>query len=95
MGFDHKQGIAQLVSDLLVEYAAEGARRPRPLDPELSLREELGIDSLSLVSVMVRLGEAFGVYDLEAWGAELGKLRTVGDVIDFGRALGRTALSST
>jgi acyl carrier protein len=73
------------IARILTEYAAEPCRAP--LDRTLSLRGDLAIDSLSLVSVMVRLGEELGVLDLEAWGAEISKIETVGDFVAFGHAL--------
>jgi acyl carrier protein len=82
--------LEEMVTRLVLEYAQDVPAGPRPLDPALSLRGDLAVDSLSLVSLMVRLGEEFGVMDLEEWGAELQTLQTVGDLVDFGRALERS-----
>jgi acyl carrier protein len=59
-----------------------------PLDPKASLRTDLGVDSLSLVSVAVTLGDDFGI-DLVEWGADLGKLVTLGDLVALGHALAK------
>ena len=79
----------EMVTRLVLEYAQD-APEGRPLPSALSLRGDLAVDSLSLVSMMVRLGEEFGVLDLEEWGAELEKLQTVGDLVSFGNALRRS-----
>ncbi|MGZ3688080.1 MAG: acyl carrier protein [Bdellovibrionota bacterium] len=76
------------ISEVLVEYAR--VTPVLPLDPSLSLRDDLAIESLSLVSIVVRLGEEFGV-DVMDTALELGSLTTVKDLI----ALGRTLQSST
>jgi len=73
------------VGRLLLQYAGAGGVA-QPLDPALLLGNDLGVESLSLVSVAVRLGEELGV-DIVEQGAELGDLRTVGDVIALAREL--------
>lgn len=73
------------VTRLLAGYAA------RPLgaapDARLSLRDDLGIESLSLVSLVVRLGDELGV-DAADDALDLGGLRTVGDLMALARRLG-------
>jgi acyl carrier protein len=59
-----------------------------PLDPKASLRNDLGVDSLSLVSVAVALGDELGV-DLVEWGADLAKLVTLADLTALAHALAR------
>jgi acyl carrier protein len=86
---DHKK-LEDLVTTILLDYAQAVPPGPRPLDPSLSIRGSLAVDSLSLVSAMVRLGEECGVFDLEEWGAEVANLKTVGDMIAFGVALQRS-----
>jgi len=71
--------LEERVAMLVLEYA-QASGVGQPLDPALSLRSDLGVESLSLVSLAVRLGEEFGV-DIAERGAELGKLQTVGDLI--------------
>jgi acyl carrier protein len=73
------------VTRVLLEYA-ERAPTGGTLAPSLSLRRDLAIESLTLVSVMLRLGEELGVDVVEA-GIELSGLETVADVLRVGRAL--------
>src|SRR5258708_9096602 len=48
------------VERLVLEYA-QSVPEGRPLDPGLSLQNDLAIESLSLVSLALRLGGEFGV----------------------------------
>ena len=73
------------VERLVLEYA-QSVPPERPLPPGLSLRNDLAIESLSLVSLALRLGGELGV-DIVEQGVELGKLSTVGDLLDVARAL--------
>jgi len=77
-----------MITDLVLEYALH-APAERPLKPELSLRDEIGLDSFSLVSVMLRLGEELKV-DLAEESAKLGidlqQISTFGDLLRLGRA---------
>jgi len=73
------------ITRLVLEYA-QNVPAARPLPPGLSLRRDLEIESLSLVSVAIRLGEEFNV-DLVELGIELDKLETVGDLVAMGRQL--------
>jgi acyl carrier protein len=66
------------VERLVLEYA-QTAPKSRPLEPRLSLQEDLAIESLSLVSLVLRLGEEFGV-DIANMDLELGAVRTFGDL---------------
>ncbi len=65
---------------LLQEYAQTQVSVSSPLNQGLSLRGDLEIDSLSLVSLTIRLGEEFNVDVVES-GIEFGQLDTVGDLI--------------
>lgn len=60
------------------------ARLPETLSFDMTLREELGIDSIGLVSVFYALLDATGGDEDERLVAEL---RTVGDVIALARRL--------
>ena len=77
-----------MITDLVLEYALH-VPAERPLKPELSLRDEIGLDSFSLVSVMLRLGEELKV-DLAEESAKLGidlqQISTFGDLLRLGRA---------
>ena len=57
-----------------------------PLALDLSLREQLGIESLALVSLMVRLGDELGVDVVEA-GVQVGVAKTVGDLVKIADSL--------
>ena len=78
------------IATLVLEYAQ--VPPAGPLNPKASLRKDLGVDSLALVSVAVALGDQFGV-DLVEWGADLSKLETVADLIALGQALARASPS--
>jgi len=80
--------IEEKITRLLLEYA-QNTVPERPLPPALSLRADLAIESLSLVSVALRLGEELSV-DIVESGLELGRLDTVGDLIAAAHALVRT-----
>ena len=59
-----------------------GRSEPRPG----TLREQLGIESLALVSLVVRLGDELGVDVVES-GVELGGTKTVADLVKVADAL--------
>ncbi len=73
------------VERLVLEYAQSPAPA-RPIDKGLSLRNDLVIESLSLVSLALRLGDELGV-DLAEVGFELGEVKTVGDLVAMARAI--------
>jgi len=81
------------VESLVVEYA-QSLPATRPLDPRLSLRNDLVIESLSLVSLAVRLGDEFGV-DVVDLGLELGDLKTLGDLVNMARTISRSKPQTT
>ena len=72
------------ITRLLGEYAQKSLRRP--LDPRLSLRDDLAVESLSLVSLVVRVGDELGV-DAGDDALELEGLITVGDLLALARRL--------
>ena len=75
------------VERLVLEYA-ESVPASRPLDDNLSLHDDLAIESLSLVSLALRLGDEFGV-DVVDSGLELGGIKTFGDLVNVARVLKR------
>lgn len=77
--------IEQQVERLALEYA-QRLPRHRPLALDASLHDDLAIESLSLVSLALRLGNEFGVDVVEA-GIELGALKTFGDLIGMANDL--------
>jgi acyl carrier protein len=68
---------------LVKEYALAAVPA---LVPTLSLRRDLAIDSLSLVSLALRVGDELGV-DLVERGVDLARLDTIGDLFALGRSL--------
>jgi acyl carrier protein len=79
------------IGRLVLEYAQSGDARP-PLNPALSLREDLGVESLSLVSLIVRIGDESGA-DVAERGVDLARLRTVGDLVALARLLENESLA--
>jgi hypothetical protein len=73
------------VERLVREYS-EGVPPGRPLSPNLSLREDLAIESLSLVSLAVQLGTELGV-DVVDVGLELGGVKTLGDLVRVAKGI--------
>ena len=79
------ESLETCVERLVLEYA-QSAPPQRPLQAGLSLRNDLAIESLSLVSLALRLGGELGV-DIVEEGVELGQLSTVGDLLNVARTL--------
>jgi acyl carrier protein len=75
------------VERLVLQYA-QSVPATRPLDARLSLRNDLAIESLSLVSLALRLGGELGV-DIAEAGLELHDLKTIGDLVNVARSLER------
>jgi hypothetical protein len=75
------------VERLVLEYA-QTVPSVRPLDAKLSLRDDLAIESLSLVSLTLRIGDEIGVDVMEV-GVELGMVKTVGDLVRVAHILER------
>jgi acyl carrier protein len=76
------------ITSLLLEYAVH-APTERPLRPEFSLRDDIGLDSFALVSLILRLGDEFNVDFLEEisrLGVNLQEMLTFGDLLRLGRA---------
>ncbi len=61
-----------------------------PVEPSMSLRGELGIDSLGLMSLAFRLEEEFCI-DLMGHADEVANVQTVGDVHRLVHLLGSSA----
>jgi len=70
---------------LVLEYAQKIPDQ-RPLPLEKSLRTDLEIESLPLISLAIQLGDEFGI-DLTDEGLDLSKLETVGDLVVLVRTL--------
>ena len=69
------------VASVLAEYVPVMPAK-RPLPEGLSLRQDLALDSLGLVSVLIRLGDDLGV-DVDDKEFDLAGLKTVGDLADL------------
>ena len=69
------------VASVLAEYVPVMPAN-RPLPEGLSLRQDLALDSLGLVSVLVRLGDDLGI-DVDDKEFDLAGLKTVGDLADL------------
>jgi acyl carrier protein len=77
--------LEECITEILREYS-QASSLPSPLKPSLSLRDDLAIESLSLVSVVLRLGDILGV-DVVDSGFELHTLDTVGSLMALGKKL--------
>lgn len=75
------------IHSILAEYAGAEAVA-LPLVRSLQLRADLGIESFSLVSIVVRLSDDLGIDPARA-ELELQRLETVGDLIALGETLSR------
>jgi len=73
------------VERLVLEYA-QSVPSLRPLDPRLSLRDDLAIESMSLLSLTVRLGDELGM-DVLDLGLELGNLQTLADLVGVAKKI--------
>ena len=82
------ESAAAQVERLVREYAP-GVPEGRPLDARLSLKNDLAIDSLSLVSLTLRLGDELGV-DVVEMGLELGDVKPLGDLHNIALAISRS-----
>jgi acyl carrier protein len=72
---DIQATFARIVEEIAKVDGAEVTREKR-------LREDLGVDSLSLIDVAVAAEDAFGVNIPDE---DLERLQTVGDVVDYVR----------
>jgi hypothetical protein len=81
------------VERLVLEYA-QTVPTGSPLHAGLSLRDDLAIESLSLVSLTLRLGDELGV-DVVELGVELGVVKTLGDLYRVAQTLSRLHSDTT
>ena len=76
-----KQPAESAVSKQVIAALADYLKKDeRKLTATLSLREDLGLDSLSIIELLYRIEEAF---NLSIPDEDLEKLQTVGDVITY------------
>lgn len=85
MTLQNEKQLEDRINGILLEYA-QVTPKSLPLDRALSLRNDLAIESLSLVSVVLRLGDDIGVDVVDA-GLDLSTLATVGDLLKLGQNL--------
>jgi acyl carrier protein len=79
------------IDELVREYA-QARPPPGPLDAAASLRDDLGVESLALVSLIVRLGDELGVDAGEA-ALDMGGLVTVADLRALARRISERAVA--
>ncbi len=80
------EAMEERITRLVSEYAL--AVPSLPIDPSLTLRNDLEIDSLSLVSLALRMGEEMN-FDVVAAGLELSRLVTFRDLVELGNRMMR------
>jgi acyl carrier protein len=80
-----EESMEERITRLLLEHA-QNVPVERPFPPNLSIRKDLAVESLSLVAVTLALGEELNV-DIVESGIELGGLDTVGDLVVVARGL--------
>jgi acyl carrier protein len=86
------QEIHDCIRGILVDYCELNASAP--LDLSLSIREDLAIDSLTFVSIILRLEDALKVDLLES-GIELHTISTIGDLVRAGQSLQQSSQLKT
>jgi hypothetical protein len=87
MAGPERESTAARVERLVREYA-QGLPEGRPLEAGLSLKNDLAIESISLVSLTLRLGDELGV-DVVEMGLELGNVKTLGDLQNVALTISR------
>ena len=80
------------VASVLAEYVP-AMPASRPLPEGLLIRQDLELESLSLVSVVVRLGNDFGI-DVDDQEFDLASLETVGDLANLADRLALAAANA-
>lgn len=85
------ESMEERITRLLLEHA-QNVPAERPFPPDLSIRKDLAVESLSLVAVTLALGEELNV-DIVESGIELGGLDTVGDLVVVARGLAQRAVA--
>jgi acyl carrier protein len=81
---DVERSVLALVKSLM---STKGRNKKASVHRDMSLRRDLGLDSLRLVALVVRFEEALGVNIADAGDIDFTKIQTVGDAIDVGQML--------
>ena len=72
----------------LIVEAAPAKYKKVAIDPETRLKQDLGIDSIGLISVLFRFEKTFGVsLNPDDVAATLEDLRTFGDAVRMGQEI--------
>jgi acyl carrier protein len=79
--------VEQCVITLVKSLMSSAGRRRKAVHRGMSLRRDLGLDSIRLVALVVRFEEALGVNIAQAGDIDFTKIQTVGDAIDVGQML--------
>ena len=67
------------IVEKIVEIFSEVMEAPKEtVTPEVDLFNDLGVDDIDLIEVLMEIEERFGVYIPDE---ELGKIKTVGDIV--------------
>src|SRR5262245_28108630 len=80
---DVERSVLSLVKSLM----PSSGRSRKAIHRDMSLRKDLGLDSIRLVALVVRFEEALNVDISKAGEIDFTKIQTVGDVIDIGQLL--------
>ncbi|WP_447974009.1 acyl carrier protein [Nitrospira sp. Kam-Ns4a] len=73
----NQSAIAERIQTALAQYLK---RDPGTIQPDMALRDDLGLDSMATIELLFRIEEAF---DLQIPDEDLQKLSTVADVITY------------
>jgi len=88
-----QETIEERVEKLVLEYA-QNAPPGGHLRPDLSLRKDLAVESLSLVSLTIRLGDELGV-DIVELDINIGRVETLKDLVELGHRLSKLGQVNT
>ena len=86
------KSIEDTVSSALIDYVQDAPKNGF-FEPYRSLRDDLGIESLTLVSIILRIADELGV-DPMSFSGELTPPTTVGDLLALGKSF-QTSTSLT
>ena len=80
----------------LITEAVPGKFKKAKLTADMRLQRDLGLDSISLLALVFRMEEAFGIdlSDIDL-GSNMGRIRTVGDALTVSREIVTQARAGT
>jgi len=85
------ESMEERITRLLLNHAQNQVTLP--LSPALDIRQDLAVESLSLVSVLVDVGADLGV-DVAESGIDFGRIQTVGDLVSVANELAAGAAAT-